>query len=280
MVCITNLEIHNRNHPGLAINQFNSHVIQDKLEKSINGVDPNKSVNCIIRKIKDLDVLGLEEVMEIKKRFTSIKCISSTAELYKISLVDFIIHLKNSSQIKDVAVSVKERKNFLKDRVNNIINVKYTQSYFKPDKIKTLDTIYKEHENKHRVIKMNPIRLHLSTLNNKNSRNINRLGEYDNVSNVLSESNKTLYDKSVNLFKDSIYSTLKHLKTERPCTFDKNNELIVIESYNNVERMTTISPVKTMILKEKIKIKNIPEKKKIPLKFFDKIKLSKTRQDC
>ena len=46
----------------------------------------NKVYKCIIRILNDIDIIGLEECMELKKRFTNLKCISPSAELYRLSM--------------------------------------------------------------------------------------------------------------------------------------------------------------------------------------------------
>jgi hypothetical protein len=48
--------------------------------------NPHKFYPVKIRVIDFKDVLGLEESLELKKRFYSVKCISQTAEVNRISL--------------------------------------------------------------------------------------------------------------------------------------------------------------------------------------------------
>jgi hypothetical protein len=59
-------------------------------EHALKKINNSRVYKSIIRLIEHVDILGLEESFECKRRFTSIKCISNNGELYKISVIVYI----------------------------------------------------------------------------------------------------------------------------------------------------------------------------------------------
>jgi hypothetical protein len=78
--------------PSLVKNPKNRHNYLMKLnnieliDDALNQNDPLQVYHGAIRVIKNQDVLGLEDSIELKKRFTTVKCVSPSGELYKISM--------------------------------------------------------------------------------------------------------------------------------------------------------------------------------------------------
>jgi CRP-like cAMP-binding protein len=78
--------------PGLVMNPKNRHNFLMKLntieliDDALSNNDPAQIHSGVIRVIKSTDIIGLEDSIEFKKRFTTVKCISSSGELYKISM--------------------------------------------------------------------------------------------------------------------------------------------------------------------------------------------------
>ncbi len=56
-------------------------------EEAMSKIDNHKIFKGVLRTIDHVDILGLEEAFECKRRYTTVKCISNTAELYKISII-------------------------------------------------------------------------------------------------------------------------------------------------------------------------------------------------
>ena len=81
-------------------------------EEELNN--PHKLFNVLIKIIDYKDIIGFEDSIELKKKFYTLKCISSKGELEKIHLVDFIriIHKLNDqslrNQIKKMIITKKE----------------------------------------------------------------------------------------------------------------------------------------------------------------------------
>lgn len=77
-----------------------------------------------IRIINHRDIIGLEEALELKKRFYTVRCISTTAELYRIHINDFIF-LINRDEIDKNSIRnlIIERKEFLIKQLTNSVKV-------------------------------------------------------------------------------------------------------------------------------------------------------------
>jgi hypothetical protein len=56
------------------------------IDDALNSNDPAQIHKGIIRVVKNTDILGLEDSIELKRRFSTVKCISPTGELYKIAM--------------------------------------------------------------------------------------------------------------------------------------------------------------------------------------------------
>jgi hypothetical protein len=69
-------------------NRTNSRLLPNKhfIEQALNSLTNSRSLKFIIRVIKCTDIIGLEDSIELKKRYTNVKCTSITGELYRISI--------------------------------------------------------------------------------------------------------------------------------------------------------------------------------------------------
>ena len=102
------------------------------LQKEDRFSDPYDLFKVSLNKISDNDVLGLEEVTEFKRRFTTIKVTSDYAHLKRIKAIDFFkIFINNSASERD------------DDLVLNYIGEK------KRMLVKQIELIYKYTKNKH-----------------------------------------------------------------------------------------------------------------------------------
>ena len=71
-----------------------------KEEEEINN--PYNLFKVLIRTINYQDVVGIEDALEIKKRFNFVKCVSSHGEVQKVSLYDFfrLININPEENVK------------------------------------------------------------------------------------------------------------------------------------------------------------------------------------
>jgi hypothetical protein len=59
------------------------------IDDALNYNDSTQVHKGIMRIVNNTDILGLEDSIELKKRFSSVKCISPTGELFKIQMQVF-----------------------------------------------------------------------------------------------------------------------------------------------------------------------------------------------
>ena len=90
--------------------------------------EPNKLFRINLKKIDYIDIIGLEDSMDLKKRFCSVKCISSFGYVEKIKLINLlkiIKSFKNDSKVKQILENIlQEKKIVLLDLIINSIKNK------------------------------------------------------------------------------------------------------------------------------------------------------------
>ena len=92
--------------------------------------DPENLFKVNIKKIDYKDIIGLEETMELKKRFCSVKCVSSVAYVEKIKII-YLLELLNFKLENKARISFEnlllDKKiiliNLLKNSVKNQVNI-------------------------------------------------------------------------------------------------------------------------------------------------------------
>lgn len=108
-------------------------------EEEVN--DPYNLFKVLIRTINYQDVIGIEDALEVKKRFNFVKCISSHGEVQKVSLYDFfrlininpeinirkglmdIIAKKKAILYKKILTAAKKRSRL----IENLMDYKYEE---------------------------------------------------------------------------------------------------------------------------------------------------------
>ena len=88
-------------------------------EEKLNSPENIFQIN--LKKIDYNDILGLEEVFEFKKRFTSCKCISKKAELKAIKIIDLLklIYTFSEEELNYFMNIINKRKQILKSQILN-----------------------------------------------------------------------------------------------------------------------------------------------------------------
>ena len=90
--------------------------------------EPNKLFRINLKKIDYIDIIGLEDSMELKKRFCSVKCVSSFGYVEKIKLINLlkiIKTFKNDTKAKQILENIlQEKKIILLDLIINSIKNK------------------------------------------------------------------------------------------------------------------------------------------------------------
>ena len=125
-----NSPMKNINYNNLNEITMNNKSLKDNLylikndEEKIN--DKNNLFRVNLKKIDYLDLLGLEDSFEFKKKFYSVRCISSSAEVKCIKINELLRIIWNSSN-EDILYLLKiiiNRKNILKrELINSIKNL-------------------------------------------------------------------------------------------------------------------------------------------------------------
>ena len=91
-------------------------------------VDPFNLFKVKVRVLEQRDVLGIEDALEMKKRFYSVKCISSFGEVKKVKLYDFfrlINYLKEPKSKQVLKDIIAEKKSILYRQLKKAISKKF-----------------------------------------------------------------------------------------------------------------------------------------------------------
>lgn len=111
----------------------------------------SKLISVRVRLINNVDILGMEDSLEFKKRFCTVKCTSPYSELYRINIEDFI-NLINSKEVDHQMLMnvIKEKKTFIINQITNLIKVKVGE--VKLSLNREYDVFYKKEE---KIVRMN-----------------------------------------------------------------------------------------------------------------------------
>ena len=100
------------------------------------------SFKCIIKRIKSPEFIGYEECLDFKQRFTSAKCISEKAEIYKVNIDDFfqLIPFDRKSEFF-MKENLREKKMYLISQVkNNVLKrINYIDEDIKENLMKLIE---------------------------------------------------------------------------------------------------------------------------------------------
>ena len=226
-------------------NKMNDKIKKDNLyhlkkdEEKLN--DPEQLYTLNIKKIRNEEILGIEEIFDFKKRFCSCKCISDKADIKYINLKDFlklIIYL-GEDQLKYLLKIVNERKKLLTNQIINAIKVKERE--IKNEFDNRYESLIKDEGDK-KIDKENKSNQIFSTLKLKGIKNSLKDILDNNISILDSNDNDNNKDESVKMVK------VRKLKK------NKSQEALLKSFYSKRKQND--------IVKLKI-IKNIVDKRKI-----------------
>ena len=83
--------------------------------------EKNKKIKIKLFTLQKNDFIGLEDSLELKSRFYSIRCVSEKGILNKIRILDFIVFIASNHglELENIIYYVKERKNTIIERIHN-----------------------------------------------------------------------------------------------------------------------------------------------------------------
>ena len=83
--------------------------------------EKNKKIKIKLFTLQKNDFIGLEDSLELKSRFYSIRCVSEKGILNKIRILDFIVFIASNHglELENIMYYVKERKNTIIERIHN-----------------------------------------------------------------------------------------------------------------------------------------------------------------
>lgn len=98
-------------------------IIQLKLNEEALK-DKTKTIRVKLCTFKKNDFIGIEDSLEYKSRFYTVQCTSLKGCVYKIQLIDFLVFISrdSSSDLSNLNNYLKERKNFIFQRISKTIN--------------------------------------------------------------------------------------------------------------------------------------------------------------
>ena len=86
--------------------------------------NPKKTIKLKVRNVNFKDCLGIEEAFECKRRYSTVQCISPSAEVNKIKMIDLIDFFRRKDiSFKEIEMIIKERKEMLINLLKNNLNV-------------------------------------------------------------------------------------------------------------------------------------------------------------
>ena len=180
------------------------------LQKEDRFSDPYDLFKVSLNKISDNDVLGLEEVTEFKRRFTTIKVTSDYAHLKRIKAIDFFkIFINNSASERD------------DDLVLNYIGEK------KRMLVKQIELIYKYKKNKHITKYIEEYNKCYNNINIKQRKINNKMKHYINS---LSKTKKQ-YQKNIFLRKITKLKSFNEINNVN--NFYKSNDFEIQKNEQN-----------------------------------------------
>ena len=180
------------------------------LQKEDRFSDPYDLFKVSLNKITDNDVLGLEEVTEFKRRFTTIKVTSDYAHLKRIKAIDFFkIFINNSASERD------------DDLVLNYIGEK------KRMLVKQIELIYKYKKNKHITKYIEEYNKCYNNINIKQRKINNKMKHYINS---LSKTKKQ-YQKNIFLRKITKLKSFNEINNVN--NFYKSNDFEIQKNEKN-----------------------------------------------
>ena len=117
-----NKEIKKKDIKAININKIN---LQQLMQKKREIIGINDFQNSKLKKYSKYDVLGIEDAIEGKNRFTNVKCESIKGEVYEINISDFISYcFKKSINIDYLNGILSNIKNILIQKIEKLILVK------------------------------------------------------------------------------------------------------------------------------------------------------------
>ena len=101
----------------------NEQLINLKVNEEILK-DKSKKIRIKLFTLQKNDYIGLEDSLELKSRFYSVKCISEKGSLNKIRILDFILFISSNHglELQNIIDYVKERKNTIIERIHKNLN--------------------------------------------------------------------------------------------------------------------------------------------------------------
>ena len=207
--------------------KFNISLLKNKdMDELISNKDKKFSglydlFKVSMNKVTDNDILGLEEIVEFKRRFCTIKVISDYARLKRIKAIDFFkIYINNSSFERDddfVLNYIGEKKRMIVKQIELLC--KYKKSKYLAKYIEEYDKRFN------------------NNINNKKKNIINKLKNYINTNSK----NKEKIIKSKNMFLKKISKFQKpsvdnHLYKSNDAEIQKNdfNDSLKLKSSSKI----------------------------------------------
>ena len=220
--------------------------------------DPKKIITVKIRNVNFKDCLGIEEAFECKRRYSTVECVSPSAEVNKIDLVDLIDFFRRKDiPFKEIENLIKERKDMLISQLSNNLNVEnrnldrkvelqYNTLLTNNFNIKTLFS-RTERKKKGTISYINKYIVNIPVKGMTHSRNFS-----DNMFSINNETNKYPY-RSLNSI-----ATNKYVNTynSTPNIFYKTTTIMTSNNFTN----TTMSEHHRLKLQDVIKLKKKGEK--------------------
>lgn len=214
--------------------------------------DPKRIINVKIRNVNFKDCLGIEEAFECKRRYSTVECVSPSAEVNKIDLVDLIDFFRRKDiPFKEIENLIKERKDMLISQLNNNLNVE-NRNLDRKVKLLTnnfnIETLFSRTERKKKgtINYINKYIVNIPVKGIIHSRNFS-----DNMFSLNSD-NKYPY-RSLNSIKSNKYVNTYN---STPNIFYKTTTIMTSNNFTN----TTMSEHHRIKLQDVIKLKKKGEK--------------------
>ena len=161
--------------------------------------EKDKKIKIKLFTLKNNDFIGLEDSIELKRRFYNVKCVSERGSLNKIRILDFILFISSNHglELQNINNYIKERKNTIIERIYNILTREHNNN------LRTINNAYSialsSYEKRKKLDSKNKTENNYNINLNKKLNNNNFINKIKQLIQNSSKVNDLLQVKDINL---------------------------------------------------------------------------------
>ena len=220
--------------------------------------EKDKKIKIKLFTLKNNDFIGLEDSIELKRRFYNVKCVSERGSLNKIRILDFILFISSNHglELQNINNYIKERKNTIIERIYNILTREHNNN------LRTINNAYSialsSYEKRKKLDSKNKTENNYNINLNKKLNNNNFINKIKQLIQNSSKVNDLLQVKDINLNRKKSAGVRKFLVLNKINNDEeKKNNFPKLQWDFRDEKSKSKSKEKS-IIRERNKFKNQP----------------------